>query len=190
MAHELLQKRYILSQFPTPVGASPAAGGLVDFNSTGDKFTYAPPGPIDVYRFGLISAAALDPDAGGFVMAIDKRPTAQSDTNRTEIDTLTRADAQTVAAGTVLYRDIIVPVAEANGDDTLVGGVTAQTSRINVGPSGPLRINPGEELVLEVTNAMGAAGTGQVWIEIVELGFPLPPLASGSGRMTQDVTGQ
>ena len=177
---DLLQKRIVWSLAPTGTSEdSPAAFGPVDFNATGDVFGFAPSVPIDVYRFGILTVTAMDPDAGGFALALDHRPIAGADTNRTEKDQLRRADAQTVAAGKIVYRDVVIPVAQAAGDDAL-GGATVQTSLVNVGPSGPLHVRPGEEVVLEVTNAVGAASTGRVFIEYAELGHALPSTVSTS----------
>ena len=161
--HELMRKRVIYSQFPTMVEDSPGAGGLVDLNATGDKFGFAPIQPIDIYKFGWIAYQAVDPDAGGLVVALDRRPTVGSDTDRVEIDVLTRANAQTIVAGQVTYREVVL--ADTNGE-------TAEDGMLrNVGPSGPCRINPGEEAVLEVTNAAGVAATGVMFIEYAELAF-------------------
>ena len=160
MSHELVQKEWAVSFLPTPTGAN---GGPVDFNATGDKFIFTPVAPVDIYRFGFVTIEAMDPDAGGFVIALDKRITVGSDTGRTEVVTITRADADTVAAGKVVYKDVILPVAQATGDD----GV----SLVNVGPSGPLSLVPGDEAVIEVTNAVGAVSTGYVWIEYAQHGF-------------------
>lgn len=158
--NELLQKRTVVSVLPTPTGG---AGGPVDFNATGDKFILTPASPIDIYRWGFITDAAMDPDAGGFVLALDYRPTAGSDTSRAEKATITRADAETVAAGTIVFNN---PV----GADT--DGETGEDSTLRfVAPTGPVRIAQGEQAVIEVTNAVGAAATGYVFIEYVELPF-------------------
>lgn len=157
--HELLTKRFDVSVLPTPTGT---AGGPVDFNATGDKFIITPAAPIDIYRYGAVFDAATDPDAGGFVLALDWRPTAGSDSSRAEIMTLTRADAETSAAGTGIYGKVVVAVAQATGSDG---------SLVNVGPSGPLEVDPGEQAVIEVTNAVGAASTGYVWVEYVQHPF-------------------
>lgn len=163
MSHEFLHKRYIFSQFPTIVQGGPLAGGPVDFNATGDKFAYAPVVPVDIYRWGYQTIAAQDPDAGGFVLALDFRPTLGSDTDRVEVATITRADAEVAAAGSVVFNEIIKNVAQA----TLPG----IGSYLNVAGTGPLRLEPGQEAVIEVTNAVGAASTGYVWLEVVEHGF-------------------
>lgn len=187
MSHDLVQKRYVVSILPTPTGG---AGAPVDFNATGDKFIFTYPTPVDIYRFGLVTDAAMDPDAGGFVMELDLRVTAGTDTGRVNKSSLTRADAQTVAAGRTLYRDCTLPVAEAAGDDTLTGGATPQTSRVNVGPAGPVHVRPGQQAVLEVTNAVGAASTGYVWIEYAELGFAQASAVVGADGefVTKDIT--
>lgn len=187
MAHELTLKRTVYSVFPAVAGVEDTAtdAGPVDLNSTGDKFGIAPTVfPIEIYRYGIITAAAFDPDAGGFVLSLDHRPTAGSDSGRTEKDTLTRADAQTAAAGKVVYRDVKIPVAQATGVDA---------SLVNVGPAGPLHVKPGEEAILEVTNAMGAAATGRLFIEYVELSNNLPcttPTTADCVNLIRDTTGQ
>lgn len=159
--HDLLHRVRRISILPTPDGA---AGGPVDFNSTGDKYIYTPASKAEIYRFGFITDAAMDPDAGGFVLALDHRPTAGSDTNRAEKQTITRADAETVAAGKLVYADVVIPVAEA---------VQGDGSKLNVGPAGPLVVMPGEQAVIEVTNAVGAASTGYVFLEVMELNFEI-----------------
>ncbi len=157
--NDLLHYRREVSVLPTPTGAN---GGPVDFNATGDKFIITPCAPIDIYRWGFVTDAAMDPDAGGFVIALDHRITAGSDSGRTEKATITRADAETVAAGKLVYQRPIIAVAQAaQGDGSL----------LDVGPSGPVRVMPGEQAVIEVTNAVGAASTGYVFVEYVDLAF-------------------
>lgn len=152
--HDLLNKRVVVSILPSPLGT---AGGPVDFTATGDKFIFTPALPADVYRWGIITNALLDVGAG-FVAALDHRPTAGSDTNRVEKDTITvSAD---VAAGQVVYSQAIG--ADADGEVGEDGTVRY------VAPTGPVEVNPGEELVIEVTNAADTAGTGYVFIEYVE----------------------
>lgn len=162
MAHEVVKKTYAISQFPTIVEGGPVAGGLVDFNATGDKFSFAPVSKIQVWRFGIIVKTAMNPDAGGFDMALDHRVTVGSDVGRTEKAVLNRADAELVAAGKIAYKDVVLAVAAT---------VAGDGSTVNVGPAGPLEVNPGEEVVLEVTNAVGAASDGYVWIEYSEGAF-------------------
>lgn len=160
--HDNLNKVFVVSTLPTPTGAN---GGPVDFNATGDKFILTPVAPIEIVRFGFVTDAAMDPDAGGFVLALDHRPTAGSDTGRTESATLTRTDTQTVAAGSLVYREVVL--ADTDGE-TAEDGETRY-----VAPSGPLSVDVGEQAVLEVTNAVGAASTGYVFIEYVQKPFDL-----------------
>lgn len=157
--NDLLRYTREVSSLPSPTGLN---GGPVDFNATGDKYIVTPCAPIDIYRWGYITDTSQDPDAGGFVIALDHRPTAGSDTGRTEKATITRADAETAAAGKLIYGRVEIVNAEATGVDG---------SKTNQGPSGPLRVNPGEQAVIEVTNAMGAAATGYVFVEYADLAF-------------------
>jgi hypothetical protein len=168
MAHEIVKKKILVSQFPTIVEGGPTAGGLVDFNATGDKFSYAPVRPAKIWRFGIIVKTAMNPDAGGFDLALDLRPTVGSDTSRVEKVVLNRADAELVAAGGIVYKDVVLAVAESE-----VTGLSATTNKVNVGPDGPLDVSPGQEVVLEVTNAVGAASDGYVWMEVSEDGFDI-----------------
>lgn len=163
-----LNKFVVVSTLPSPLGAN---GGPVDFNALGDKFILTPARPVDIIRWGYITDTAQDPDAGGFKIALDHRPTAGSDTGRVEKATITRADAEVSAAGAVIYNDVILAVAEAT---------SADGSKYNVGPAGPLRVEPGQQAVIEVTDANGAASTGYVFIEYEEQPFKL----SGATRET------
>lgn len=99
--------------------------------STGNKLVMSPGQPMDFIRFGATFTVAGG--SGSLVLAIDKRPTAGSDTGRVEIATMTITAAQ-AAAGAVHTLDI-----------------------------SPLEINPGEEVVLEATTALGSAGTAIVF---------------------------
>lgn len=157
--HDLLNMKRAVSILPTPTGAN---GGPVDFNATGDKFILTKPNPIDIYRWGIITIELMDPDAGGFQIDLDLRPSVGSDTNRVLKQSIVRADADTVAAASVLYVDSVLPVAQTTASDG---------SLFNEGPAGPIRVEPGQEAVVEVSNAVGAASTGYIWIEYVDLPF-------------------
>lgn len=154
MTSVALHKKVVVSVAPTPTDA---ALGPVAFTSTGDKFIFTPAKPVDIYRYGFVTNALLDVGVT-FILALDWRPTAGSDTNRAEKATITTGTTDQ-AAGKMGYRDIILPVAAATAGDG---------STVNVGPDGPLEVDPGEEVVIEVTNAADTAGTGYVWIEYVE----------------------
>lgn len=157
--HDLLNRVTVVSTLITPLGVN---GGPIDFNSTGDKFIFTPINPADIYSWGVVFDAAVDPDAGGFVLALDFRPTAGSDTNRVEKATITRTDTQLVAAGRGLFNRLILPVAS-----TTFPVLGSGTGVLQVEPAGPLEVNPGEQAVIEVTNAVGAAATGYVFIDYV-----------------------
>lgn len=179
MSHELVQKRRIYSVFVTQkLEAGDSTVGLVDLNSAGDKFSIAPVVPIDIYRFGYITAQSQDPDAGGFQMDIALRPTAGSDVGRSATKaSIIRTDTQVVGAGKVVYRDVIIPVTEA-----LVTGPGGTINKVNVGPAGPLHVRPGEEAVIAVSNTMGVAATARLFIEYVEQDFaPVSSVAAADG---------
>lgn len=187
MSHELVQKRRVYSIAPIHLYETVVTDlGLVNLNSTGDKFSIAPAVPIDIYRFGYITAQSQDPDAGGFQLDISLRPTAGSDTNRSATKaSIFRADAQVVGAGKVVYRDVIIPVAEAT-----VTGPGGTLNKVNVGPAGPLHVRPGEEAVLAVSNAMGVAATAKLFIEYVEHDFaPVSSVTAADGvNLVKDIT--
>lgn len=165
MSHDLIQKVFKVSDFVTPTGAN----GPTDFNAATDKFILTPMAPVDIYRFGFISIATQTP-TGNFDIIIDKRPTAGSDTARTTISTLRRTLAQgAIAAGTLFFHDIVVPVA-ATSVPVGAPGFSGQQYNTRVG-GGPLHIRPGEEAVIKVNSAMGAAATGYVFVEYVQKGF-------------------
>jgi hypothetical protein len=165
----LLKTRFDISHHVTPTGAA----GPVDFNATGDKWIITPAAPIWMQKFGIVCIALMDPDAGGFVLALDRRVTVGSDTGRVEVATLTRADAQTIAAGTGVYREIVLPVAESTVD-----AGDAPDHKVNVEPTGPAVFTAGQEAVFEVTNAVGAVSTGYIWAEYLQHPAAGPDFAS------------
>ena len=169
MAHDLVRKQYKVFDFNSLNGTD--GWGDQDFNGTADLAVFTAVCPVEIYKFGYVTTSSQDPDAGGFQLDLDRRPLTGSDSGRVLVDSIVRVDANVIAQGKVVYKEVIVPVAQAAGDDTLTGGVTSQTSVVNVGPSGPLRLAPGEQAVLEVSNAVGAASTGFLFIEYAELGF-------------------
>lgn len=105
-------------------------GAQDNATATGDGMIFTPAQPIDVYRFIIIADALIDVGAG-MVVTLDHRPTAGSDTSRVTIATMTiSAD---IAAGAGAY--------------------------VTMDADEPFEVNPGEELVVEVTNAADTAGT-------------------------------
>lgn len=159
--HDLLSKRYLMSALATPTGS----GGPVDFNATGDKWIVSFPHPVDVYRWGIETIAAMTPGVSGFIATLDKRITIGSDTGRVAAagGTLTRPQTTgNVPAGNLVAFDVTLKVAASVGSDG---------STINVGGAGPLRVTEGQEIVFNVGTAVGAASTGYLWIEYTALPF-------------------
>ena len=102
-------------------------------SSTADIDTFTPSFPVEIYEFGIVVTTSLTA-SDNLIIAADKRPTAGSDTGRGDGDigtlTIAAADSDGVNAG-----DIIV-----------------------CRPTTPVVLLPGEECVIEVTNATAAGG--------------------------------
>ncbi len=125
-------------------------------DSTGDKITFAPAVPIDIKRWGYICTETAK-DATACTVALDHRVTAGSDTGRLEIDTIVLATA--VALGKGVVTEVLLPVAQATAEDGSLRDVSG---------AGPLQVDPGEEVIFQVTDA---AVTGDVtyFLEYYEL---------------------
>lgn len=107
----------------------------IALTSTGDKFVVSLPVPFDVYEWGVIVTTGLD--ATLRQINLDKRITAGSDSGRVnDAGGAQIAGSAAVAAGTVLYRR----------------------------PAAPVQVNPGEQLVFEVTDA-AVAGAGVLYVK-------------------------
>jgi hypothetical protein len=120
----------------------------VDFTSTGDKMIFTPPVPVDIIRWGVIANALIDVGAG-MVVKGDFRPTSGSDGSRGDGD----------------VGDITLGV-----DADIAQGEGAYTGRVNPGLTGdaqktPFQVDPGEEVVFQVTDAADTAGTGLIWVQ-------------------------
>lgn len=125
--------------------------------------------PTDAYRWGFIPQAAVDVITDNFIVALDFRPTFGSDTGRVEVQRMTFTPTQDLVAGTVYFADIILPVAQAVGDDSLEPSFPGlPRSLIDVGPAGPHQASLGGQYVIEVIDAAGNAGTGVFFVEVVE----------------------
>jgi len=152
--NDLLKMKNRTSDKATPTGS----GGPIVFTTTGDKYIVTPSVPIDIYRWGIIYTTAKD--ATSMVVTLAKRVTAGSDTGRVVQDTMTDTAAR--AAGVVVQRETILPVAQATAEDG---------SLRNVDPAGPIEINPGQEAVFAVTDAADATGIGYIFVEYIEKPF-------------------
>ena len=129
-------------------------------NATGPSLIYYSPTPIDITRWGYVLSSALT--GGSFAATLSVGTTNDNETVRQ-----TMSAVGNKADGDVIFVDAILPVAEAAGEDTLTGGVTPQTSRINVGPAGPVHVRAGGFVSIDVTVAAGSAGTAFAFIEYV-----------------------
>lgn len=141
--------------------ASPTA-----LDSAAEIFTGGVLNRFDIYRVGfLVTTSATDPASGEFTLLLRKEtPLGASPAT---FATLTYTVPDAPAIGDVYWADVIVPVAQASGDDTLTGGTTPQTSLIDVAPSGPMTVEPGNAYVLEISNQL-ATGDGIVIVEGIE----------------------
>ena len=140
----------------------------VTLNSTGDKYTFTPVMPIDVKRWGFIADVLVDVGAG-LTVAMDHRPTAGSDTGRVEVDTIVRTSD--VAAGKGLVTEVVLPVSQVTAEDGSLRDVSG---------TGPFQVDPGEQLVFEVTDAADTAGTGLFFLEYYELPHNLDTRNTGN----------
>ena len=120
--------------------------GQLAMDSTGDKATFSKGIPVDVIRWGVLADALIDVGAG-FTMKCDKRPTMGSDASRGDGDFGDITTIVDIAQGAGVYTEEITATA-----------VTNSVPNFN-------ELDPGEELVFQVTDAADTAGTGIVFIE-------------------------
>lgn len=119
--------------------------------STGDKFTFTPGNPVDIVRWGIIADVLIDVGVGATVKA-DFRPTAGSDTGRGDGDVGSITTTVDIAQGDGLYTETVSP------------GQTGKTLQT-------FRVDPGEQVVFQVTDAADTAGTGHIFIEFRQMPF-------------------
>lgn len=157
--HDLLNRVTVVSTLIDPLGVN---GGPINLNATGDKFIFSPVNPADIYTWGVIFDAGNTVAGAPFVLSLDFRPIAGSDAGRVNKSTITRAIGLVSAAGSGLLNRVTLPVAATTFPVLGVG-----TGLLNVEPAGPLEVNPGQQAVIKVTAAFGAAATGYVFIDYV-----------------------
>lgn len=160
MSHDLIQKRVMVSHTILENLVTNRNEGPIDFTATAAdiKFAFAPGVPIDILRFGVIAKTAFSGTSG--VVKLQKTAVLTDLSAAVDIATLTLGTA--IAANKGVYRDVVTAVAQATGLDG---------SLVNVKPTGPGQINPGEAALLTLSTVQGTAGTGWVFIEYVELPF-------------------
>lgn len=130
-----------------------SGGTAVSLTSTGDKFVFTPNVPIDIVEWGVVLTTALD--ATLRTIALDKRVTAGSDSGRVNaVGTTTISGSAAVVAGKQLYAR----------------------------PTSPVQINPGEQAVIEVTDA-AVAGAGVFYVKFQRRAAP-----SQNSRMANATT--
>lgn len=125
--------------------------GQVALTTTGDKFIFTPAAPCYITRWGVIADALIDVGAG-MILAGDHRIDAGTDTGRVN--------------GSV-----------SSGVDTAGGTLSTSTTDVPQGNglyhtlSSPFLVVPGEQFVIECTDAADTAGTGLLFIEYAEAAF-------------------
>ena len=116
-----------------------AVSATQTMNATGDKFTLTPSVPIDIIRWGVIVDNTLIDVGAGMTIKMDHRPTAGSDTDRTDGTPSTAEDLVTTV-------------------DILAGkGAYVELDE-------PFEVDPGEEVVFQVTDAADTAGNGFIFV--------------------------
>ncbi len=131
----------------------------VGMTSLGDKMTFMQAVPVNIVRWGVIANALIDVGAG-FTIKGDFRPTAGSDASRGDGD----------------VGDITVTADIAQGK-----GIYTEECATAATPAVPtkFKLDPGEQVVFEVTDIADTAGTGMIFVEYELEGFSggLPAVA-------------
>jgi hypothetical protein len=138
----------------TKVWPDDGLGTVLAFDGTGDLVTFTPARPVNIVRWGIIVAVILDVGAG-FTMKADFRPTANSDTDRGDGDVGDITTTTDVAVGKGIYTE------EVLGDGS-GSGVSAEQK---------FKVDPGEQVVFQVTDAADTTGDGWIFVEYEEEGF-------------------
>ncbi len=126
--------------------------------SAADVGDFTPVVPIDIIRWGYIVDQTILDVGAGFTLALDHRPTAGSDSGRVEIDTIVRTSDLALGKGVV--KELVLPVAQVTAEDGSLRDVSG---------TGPFQVDPGEEIVFEVTDQADTNGDITVWFEYYEL---------------------
>lgn len=134
---------------------------VVAIDGTGDVATFTPATPVDVVRVGVTGTTAYTHGSGAIIKA---------DVNASDGDgTYTRGDGD---GGTI----------------TVDSGFAAGLCNY-VDLSSPVQLDPGDQLIFQVTQAAGA-GDGVVWCEYQKRPFQSGSSAAASNRLVNatDVT--
>lgn len=140
---------------------------LIDFGgSTGVVAVMNFGTPVEVLRFGItVDDNELLDVGAGFTLTLKKYLVPGSSTNAVTLGTIT--STADVAKGSGLYNNLAALPASSTGDD----GV----SILNVAPrdaaDNDYIVQPGQQLVFDLTDAADTSGKGSVWVQYVEKPF-------------------
>ncbi len=136
---------------------------FLDLSSTGDKGTWGPGFVPCIVRAAAIVLNATPGDAG--VIKGDLRPTRGSDTNRTDgtVFTINLATSHTFTAGSV--QKVIYHI-----------------------PTTPVTVYPGQEVVVEVTDASASVTAARVVLYLEAIYSTPGNIVTESGTTTMVVT--
>ncbi len=123
----------------------------VALNSTGDKMVFTPGGPVNIVRWGVIADALIDVGAS-FTIKADWRPTAGSDSSRSD-----------GTCGDITVTSDISQGQGAYTEECATPAATAVAAKFSV--------DPGEQVVFQVTDAADTSGTGMIFVEYELLPF-------------------
>ena len=151
----------------TKVWPDDGLGALLAFDGTGDRVTFTPARPVNIVRWGIIVAVLLDVGAA-FTIKADFRPTANSDTGRGDGDVGDITLTADVAVGLGVYTE------EVSG----------------AGNGQKFKVDPGEQVVFQVTDAADTTGDGWIFVEYEEEGFSgaLPGVAGSLSNRISNLT--
>ncbi len=125
--------------------------GQIGFASLGDKLVFMQAVPVNIVRWGVIADALIDVGAG-FTLKADFRPTAGSDASRGDGN-----------AGDITVTADIAQGKGAYTEEVATPAVTAVGVKF--------KLDPGEQIVFQVTDAADTAGTGMIFVEYELEGF-------------------
>jgi hypothetical protein len=180
MLQEFLKSVVVSSSTVTDGGAN----GPVVFTTTGDKMILTAIAPIRLLKWGfMVTGTAVAQTSSAMAFKLSFRPTAGSDTSRTDVDTLTTVASSSFALGTGGYREYFTASSKTS---TPVSQVTAAGPIGNTVPSneaGQVQavLKAGQQWVINVTTGSDNTGTGKLFFE-----YTLLPISEPSGYGTTD----
>lgn len=142
---------------------------LVDFGgSTGVVAVFNFGVPVEVLRIGLtVDDNELLDVGAGVVLSFQKYLIPGSSTNAVVLGTI--SSTADVAKGSGLYNNL--NTGDADGETAEDGSLRNESPRNNFDSGNKYIIYPGEQLVVDLTDAADTSGKGQVWVQYVERPF-------------------